>query len=85
MHEVLDKRLGGLSLLRKSVVSLTDRPDMTIAVNRGRETTTQQQQIEPLIFYCICICLLKHSKHMLKIASLIYFVVSEINIVIKFR
>ena len=29
MHEVLVNRLGGLSLPRKSVVRLTDRPDMT--------------------------------------------------------
>ena len=28
MHEVLVTRLGGLSLPRKSVVRLTDRPDM---------------------------------------------------------
>ena len=31
MHEVLVNRLGGLSLPRKSVVRLTDRPDMTLA------------------------------------------------------
>ena len=43
MHEVLVNRLGGLSLPRKSVVRLTDRPDMTIDVYRGRKTTTQQQ------------------------------------------
>ena len=36
-------RLGGLSLLRKSVVRLTDRPDMTLDVYRGRKTTIQQQ------------------------------------------
>ena len=44
MHEVLVNRLGGLSLPRKSVVRLTDRPDMTLDVYRGRKTTTQQQQ-----------------------------------------
>ena len=44
MHEVLVNRLGGLSLPRKSVVRLTDRPDMTIDVYRGRKTTIQQQQ-----------------------------------------
>ena len=43
MHEVLVNRLGGLSLPRKSVVRLTDRPDMTLDVYRGRKTTTQQQ------------------------------------------
>ena len=42
MHEVLVT--GGLSLLRKSVVRLTDRPDMTLDVYCGRKTTMQQQQ-----------------------------------------
>ena len=32
MHEVLVYRLGGLSLPRKSVVMLTDRPDTTLDV-----------------------------------------------------
>ena len=44
MHEVLAYRLGGLSLPRKSVARLTDRPDMTLDVYRGRKTTMQQQQ-----------------------------------------
>ena len=44
MHEVLVNRLGGLRLPRKSVVGLTDRPDMIIDVYRGRKTTIQQQQ-----------------------------------------
>ena len=48
MHEVLVNRLGGLSQPRKSVVRLTDRPDMTLDVYRGRKTTIQQQQ-------CTCI------------------------------
>ena len=43
MHEVLVNRLGGLSLTRKSVVWLTDRPDMTVDVCCVRKTTTQQQ------------------------------------------
>ena len=42
MHEVLVNRLGGLSLPRKSVVRVTDRPDMTLDVYRGRKTTMQQ-------------------------------------------
>ena len=42
VHEVLVNRLGGLSLTRKSVVRLTDRPDMTLDVYRGRKTTMQQ-------------------------------------------
>ena len=41
VHKVLVNRLGGLSLLRKSVVRLTDHPDMTFDVYRGRKTTTQ--------------------------------------------
>ena len=41
MHEVLVNRLGGLSLPRKSVVRLTDRPDMTLDVYCGRKTTIQ--------------------------------------------
>ena len=44
MHEVLVNRLGGLSLPRKTVDRLTDRPDMTLDVYRGRKTTMQQQQ-----------------------------------------
>ena len=41
MHEVLVNCLGGLSLPKKSVVRLTDRPDMTLDVYRGRKTTNQ--------------------------------------------
>ena len=44
MHDVLVNRLGGLSLPRKSVARLTDRPDMTLDVYRRRKTTIQQQQ-----------------------------------------
>ena len=44
MHEVLVNRKGGLSLPRKSVVRLTDRPDMALDVYRERKTTIQQQQ-----------------------------------------
>ena len=40
VQEVLVNRLGGLSLPRKSVVRLTDCPDMTLDVYRGRKTTT---------------------------------------------
>ena len=41
VHEVLVNCLGGLSLPRKSVVRLTDRPDMTLDVYQGK-TATQQ-------------------------------------------
>ena len=44
MHEVLVNHLEGQSLPRKSVVRLTDRPDMTLDVYRGHKTTIQQQQ-----------------------------------------
>ena len=50
MHEVLVNRLGGLSLPRKSVVRLTDRPDMTLDVYRGRKTTMQQCNNSSSIF-----------------------------------
>ena len=43
-HEVLVNHLGGLRLPRKSVVRLTDRPDMTLDVYRGHKTAIQQQQ-----------------------------------------
>ena len=49
VHEVLVNRLGGLSLPRKSVVRLTDRPDMTIDVYRGRKTT---MQCNAIVYIC---------------------------------
>ena len=45
MYEVLVNRLGGLSLPRKSVVRLTDCPDMTLDVYGGRKTTNHRQEI----------------------------------------
>ena len=51
MHEVLVNRLGGLSLLRKSVVRLTDRPDMTLDVYRGRKTTIQCDETNKVFCY----------------------------------
>ena len=54
MHEVLVNRLGGLSLPRKSVVRLTDRPDMTLDVFRGRKTAMQHLHIiSPFTTYVI--------------------------------
>ena len=46
MHKVLVNRLGGLSLPRKSVVRLTDRPDMTLDVYRRRKKTIQYNTIQ---------------------------------------
>ena len=37
----------GLSLSRKNLVRLTNRPDMTIDVNRGRKTTTHTNKPFP--------------------------------------
>ena len=45
VHEVLVNRLGGLSLPRKSVVRVTDRPDITLDVYRGRKTTIRHYRI----------------------------------------
>ena len=54
VHEVLVHRLGGLSLPRKSVVNLTDRPDMNLDVYRGRKTTIQQlQRISTMVPSCL--------------------------------
>ena len=53
VHEVLVNRLGGLSLPRKSVVRLTDRPDMTLAVYRGRKTTIQLYNNRMCFVVCI--------------------------------
>ena len=50
MHKVLVNRLGGLRLTRKSVVRLTDRPDMASDVYRGRKTTKQQQKKKQELF-----------------------------------
>ena len=49
MHKVLADCLVGLSLPRKSVVRLTDRPDMTLDVYHGLKPPTQQQLYEALV------------------------------------
>ena len=69
MHEVLVNRLGGLSLPRKSVVRLTDRPDMTLDVYRGCKTTTTitEKHRYGILFGC-------HA-----FQSVAYKLVSEIN------
>ena len=60
MHEVLVNCLGGLSLPRKSVVRLTDRPDMTLDFYRGRKTTTitTDQMLHYVVsdmgLHCLC-------------------------------
>ena len=56
MREVLVNYLGGLSLPRKSVVRLTDRPDMTLDVYRGRKTTKQQWQYVLVFIQTFLLC-----------------------------
>ena len=48
VHEVLVNRLGGLSLPRKSVVRLTDRPDMTLDVYVKQQYNNIQRYFEQL-------------------------------------
>ena len=47
MHEVLVNRLGGLSLPRKSLARLTDRPDMTLDVTV--DVKQQYNQYNPAV------------------------------------
>ena len=56
MHEVLVNCIGGLSLPRKSVVRLTDRPDMALDVYRGRKQQCNNNKIFfylPLLFFAL--------------------------------
>ena len=64
MHEILVNCLGGLSLPRKSVVRLTDRPDMTLDVYRVGKTTTQQQQRSS--YKLVLILFVSHREQMLE-------------------
>ena len=52
VQEVLVNHLGGLSLPRKSVVRLTDCPDMTLDVYRGRTTTTTRNGSKQDLLTC---------------------------------
>ena len=54
MHEVQVNRLGGLSLPRKSVVRLTDRPDMTLDVYRGRKNNNSNATYNTIRHAGIC-------------------------------
>ena len=47
MLEVVVNRLGGLNLPRKSVGRLANRPDLTLGVYRGRNTTTKMCYFPP--------------------------------------
>ena len=67
--QVLVNRLGGLSLPRKSVARLTDHPDMTLDVYRGRKTTNQLQQQHNLAY-----------RSFIKLQSLDKWMMTEIDI-----
>ena len=71
MHEVLVNRLGGLSLPRKTVVRLNDRPDMTLDVYCGRQTTMQQQK-SFFFFSRLVLILRKVTNEMTNVAHRIY-------------
>ena len=76
MHEVLVNRLGGLSLPRKSVVRLTDRPDMTLDVYRGRKTTIQYNHQKGSMYYLEGpICTLKF--YYFKVVLLEFYALNE--------
>ena len=71
MHQVLVNRLGGLSLPRKSVVRLTDRPDMTLDVYRGRKTTMQQLYTEFIyITPEVCLKCVEKKRHRRRVTGL---------------
>ena len=51
VHEVLVNHLGGLSLPKKSVVRLTDPPDMTLAVTVNVKQQCNNKNLTMLIFF----------------------------------
>ena len=51
VHEVLVNRLGGLSLPMISVVRLTDRPDMTLDVHRGRKQQCNKVKVFLKVYF----------------------------------
>ena len=53
VHEGLVNRLGGLSLPRKSVVRLTDRPDMTLDVYREQQCNNNNATA---MYECMYVC-----------------------------
>ena len=61
VHEVLVNRLGGLSLPRKSVVRLTDRPDMTLDVKMDVKQQCNSNNNRPSI--CPSACMLPMRKY----------------------
>ena len=53
VQEVLVNCVGGPHLPKKSVVRLTDRPDMTIDVYHGHKTRIQPTNQKPFICNCL--------------------------------
>ena len=84
MHEVLVNRLGGLSLPRKSVVRLTDRPDMTLDVYRGRKTTIQQynNNVHHLTYLIVYLASLSNSPAKNVSKQLSFFVTHHLTILV---
>ena len=60
VHWVLVDRIVGLSLSRKSVVRLTDHPDMTIAVYHGH-VKQQHTNLQHLLFQVCAFHLLRYN------------------------
>ena len=81
MHEILVNRLGGLSLPRKSVVRLTDRPAMTLDVYRGRKTTTQHNTITSYIPHSMSIGKEEHTLKFTYIGLGLSYMEQEIRMV----
>ena len=54
MHEVLVNPLGGLSLPRKSVVRLTDGPDLTVDVCHECTTTQPKYNKSEKLIFKVC-------------------------------
>ena len=86
MHEVLVNRLGGLSLPRKSVVRLTDRPDMTLDVYRGRKTTNQQinksQYLKLLRYHDFPLCLVQQDFYVSFVFFSVYMLQFHLNLLL---
>ena len=53
MHEVLVNRLGGLSLPRKSVVRLTDRPNIVVNKDRSDSRARTVSQTNGRVTQCV--------------------------------
>ena len=80
MHEVLVNRLGDLSLPRKSVVRLTDRPNMTLDVYIGRRTTIQQSCLQSDLLLNISLVVGHLSVDISRALRVIYWATNHVRI-----